>query len=282
MLQQLDHALALWRGPAYAEFATARWAAREAARLEELRARAVEQRAQALLSLGRAAEPLPDLEAQVLDHPLREESWRLLALALYQAGRQGDSLAALRRVRRVLMKDLGVEPGAELRRLEADVLAQAPRLEPAAARPAARLTPSVALPAAPPFVGRADELARLEATAEVTAAGRLALALVTGEPGVGKTKLVEQVSEGLAQRGWTCVRGRCPESGGAPAAWPWTELLSELADAGHEPPPKRPGCWPRCWRTRPSTPPTTRRAAVSGCVTRSSTTSPPRPVRPRC
>ncbi|MFE3521366.1 BTAD domain-containing putative transcriptional regulator [Streptomyces sp. NPDC059161] len=238
VLQQLDHALALWRGPAYAEFATARWAAREAARLEELRARAVEQRAQALLTLGRAAEPLPDLEAQVLDHPLREESWRLLALALYQAGRQGDSLAALRRVRRVLMNDLGVEPGAELRRLEADVLAQAPRLEPAAARPAARLTPSVALPAAPPFVGRADELARLEATAEVTAAGRLTLALVTGEPGVGKTKLVEQVSEGLARRGWTCVRGRCPESGGAPAAWPWTELLSELADAGHEPPPE--------------------------------------------
>ncbi|WP_438295846.1 BTAD domain-containing putative transcriptional regulator [Streptomyces sp. HUAS TT7] len=245
VLRQLDHALAMWRGSAYAEFATARWAAREAARLEGFRARAVEQRAQALITLGRAAEPLPDLEAQVLDHPLREESWRLLALALYQAGRQGDALAALRRVRRVLMNDLGVEPGAELRRLEADVLAQAPRLEPAAiARPTARLAPSVTppaaqptLPAAPPFVGRANELARLEEAAAVAAAGRLTLALVTGEPGVGKTKLVEQVSAGLARRGWTCVRGRCPESGGAPAAWPWTELLSELADAGHEPSP---------------------------------------------
>lgn len=239
VLHQLDRALTLWRGPAYAEFAAARWAAREAARLEEFRARAVEQRAQALLTLGRAAEPLPDLEAQVLDHPLREESWRLLALALYQAGRQGDSLAALRRVRRVLMDDLGVEPGVELRRLEADVLAQAPRLEPATVpRPAVRLAPSVALCAAPPFVGRAQELARLEGAAAVAAAGRLTLALVTGEPGVGKTRLVEQVGAQLARRGWTWVHGRCPESGGAPAAWPWTELLSALADAGHEPSPE--------------------------------------------
>ncbi|GGT85341.1 BTAD domain-containing putative transcriptional regulator [Streptomyces violascens] len=247
VLRQLDRALALWRGPAYAEFAAARWAAREAARLEEFRARAVEQRSQALITLGRAAEPLPDLEAQVLEHPLREESWRLLALALYQAGRQGDALAALRRVRRVLMNDLGVEPGAELRRLEADVLSQAPRLEPAVSarpslRPASSVTPpgvrpASAAPAAPPFVGRAGEMARLEETAAVAAAGRLTLALVTGEPGVGKTRLVEQFGAVLARRGWTCVRGRCPESGGAPAAWPWTELLSELADAGHEPHP---------------------------------------------
>ncbi|MFI6055248.1 BTAD domain-containing putative transcriptional regulator [Streptomyces violascens] len=236
VLQRLDRALALWRGPAYAEFATTRWAAREAVRLEEFRARAVEQRAQALIALGRAAEPLPDLEAQVIEHPLREESWRLLALALYQAGRQGDALAALRRVRRVLMNDLGVEPGAELRRLEADVLAQAPRLEPAVvARPALR--PALSAPAAPPFVGRAHEMARLEETAALAGAGQLALALVTGEPGVGKTRLVEQFGAVLAGRGWTCVRGRCPESGGAPAAWPWTELLSGLAGAGHEPHP---------------------------------------------
>ncbi|WP_040023224.1 BTAD domain-containing putative transcriptional regulator, partial [Streptomyces sp. 150FB] len=89
-LSCLDTALALWRGPAYAEFAAEGWARGESARLDGLRLLAVERRAEALLGLGRAAEAVPDLEAHASGHPLREDAWKLLALALYRSGRQGE------------------------------------------------------------------------------------------------------------------------------------------------------------------------------------------------
>ncbi|MCF6475652.1 AfsR/SARP family transcriptional regulator, partial [Nonomuraea sp. MG754425] len=105
----LDDALGLWRGPAYAEFADLGWARGEAARLDELRLLAVERRAEAALASGGAAESVPDLEAHLAGHPLREDGWRLLALALYRTGRQGDALAQLRRARQVLRAELGVD-----------------------------------------------------------------------------------------------------------------------------------------------------------------------------
>ncbi|MDA2812204.1 BTAD domain-containing putative transcriptional regulator [Nocardiopsis sp. RSe5-2] len=139
-LELLDGALWLWRGPAYADFADEHWAQAERARLNELRLQAVERRADSLLALGEAADAVPDLDAQAADHPWREERWRLLALALYRSGRQGDALAVLRRARSALADALGVDPGPRLRRLEADVLAQDPALDrPEAARSAAEV-----------------------------------------------------------------------------------------------------------------------------------------------
>ncbi|MFH8610655.1 BTAD domain-containing putative transcriptional regulator [Streptomyces sp. NPDC018029] len=123
-LHRLDEALALWRGPAYAEFAEEEWARTERSRLAELRALAVERRAEAALGLGRAAEAVPDLDAHVARHPWREDAWQLLILALYRTGRQGDALATLRRARATLAEELGLDPGPGLRRLEADILAQ--------------------------------------------------------------------------------------------------------------------------------------------------------------
>ncbi|MFQ6142522.1 BTAD domain-containing putative transcriptional regulator [Streptomyces seoulensis] len=128
-LDRLEQALAWWRGPAYAEFADEDWTRAERARLAALRLNAEEQRAATRLRLGRAAEAVPDLEAHVTAQPGREEAWRLLALALYRTGRQGDALAVLRRARATLVEQLGVDPGTALRRLEADVLAQSPGLE---------------------------------------------------------------------------------------------------------------------------------------------------------
>ncbi|MGW4323027.1 BTAD domain-containing putative transcriptional regulator [Streptomyces sp. NPDC004684] len=128
-LHRLEQALTWWRGPAYAEFADEDWSRSERARLAELRLSAEERRAGARLALGRAAEAVPDLEAHVTGHPWREEAWRLLALALYRTGRQGDALAVLRRARTTLAEQLGVDPGPALRRLEADVLAQSPDLD---------------------------------------------------------------------------------------------------------------------------------------------------------
>ncbi|GAB3585534.1 hypothetical protein GCM10027445_63150 [Amycolatopsis endophytica] len=208
-LSLVDSALALWRGPAYAEFSDERWARTEIARLDELRLLAGERRAEALLDLGRAAEAVPDLEAHTDAHPLREDAWRLLALALYRAGRQGDALAALRRARQVLNGELGVDPGPELRKLESAILAQAPEL--------------TAVPRVSGLVGRDAELARL---ADVTARPRLVL--ISGEAGSGKTALAEAFTATLEARGWTTAWGVSPEHEGVPAGWPWTRILDKL------------------------------------------------------
>ncbi|MEJ5867165.1 AfsR/SARP family transcriptional regulator [Pseudokineococcus sp. 5B2Z-1] len=120
--ERLAAALATWRGPALADVAGRPWAAGEAARLEEVRRGAVEQLAAARVDAGAPGTAVPDLEAHVRAHPHREEGWRLLALALYRDGRQGDALAALRRARSVLADDLGVDPSPALARLERDVL----------------------------------------------------------------------------------------------------------------------------------------------------------------
>ncbi|MFG2578473.1 BTAD domain-containing putative transcriptional regulator [Streptomyces malaysiensis] len=133
-LPRLEEALSRWRGPAYAEFADEGWSRGERSRLAELRLHAVERQAEARLALGRAAEAVPDLEAHLAEHPWREGTWRALALALYRTGRQGDALAVLRRARTLLVEQLGLDPGPDLRRLESDILAQAPHLAPGTAR----------------------------------------------------------------------------------------------------------------------------------------------------
>jgi DNA-binding SARP family transcriptional activator len=225
-LSQLDVALALWRGPAFAEFGEHAWARGEVATLDELRLLAMERRSEALLALGRAAETVPGLEAQVKEHPWREDGWRLLALALYLAGRQGDALGALRRARQVLATDLGLDPGPGLRRLESDILAQS--------------TPVPAPPANParPLIGRDHEAAQLEDAAAATITdGRLGLVLISGDAGAGKTALAESFDTRLKEQGWTTAWGSSPEHEGAPAAWPWSRILDTLAAAGHKPPP---------------------------------------------
>jgi DNA-binding SARP family transcriptional activator len=241
---RLSDALAAWRGPAFQEFSGLPWADLEASRLEELRLAATEKRADAALRLGRAAQIVADLDQLAAEHPLREESWRLLALALYQSGRQGDALAALRRARARLAEELGVDPGPLLRELESDILAQAPHLAvPAAAPPTGPAGAGVparedrALPAAAPYVGRDAELALALDAAAGAAAGRPQIMLVTGEAGAGKTALSEWVSQRLDAQGWTVTAGRCPEHDGAPAGWPWAEALRRLASAA---PPAEP------------------------------------------
>lgn len=218
----LDEALELWRGPAYAEFAEHPWARAQADRLEELRLLALHRRAEALLGSGRAADAVPELESLVAGHPLREDTWRLLGLALYQAGRQGDALAALRRARSTLLTELGVDPGPELRALEADILDQVPALSPAPPGPT---------PPAPPreaFVGRGDELAALEAAARTAAADASRLVLLSGAAGAGKTALARRLADQLAASGWRVAWGTSPESAGAPVAWPWAQMRDQL------------------------------------------------------
>ncbi|MFI9844539.1 BTAD domain-containing putative transcriptional regulator [Nonomuraea sp. NPDC051941] len=136
VLPRVEEALGWWRGPAYADFSDEPWARAERSRLTELQLHAVERQAEARLDLGLAGEAVPDLDAHVAEHPWREEGWRLLALALYRTGRQGDSLAVLRRARELLVEHLGVDPGPGLTRLEADILHHAPHLAPGRQGPA--------------------------------------------------------------------------------------------------------------------------------------------------
>jgi DNA-binding SARP family transcriptional activator len=95
-LTRYESALALWRGAPFGDLAYAEFAQAEIRRLEELRVRAAEGRARALVELGRHDEALPELQRLAAAEPLREELARALALALYRCGRQVDALAALR------------------------------------------------------------------------------------------------------------------------------------------------------------------------------------------
>ncbi|MBU2666238.1 AAA family ATPase [Actinoplanes bogorensis] len=128
-VELLTEALSCWKGDAYAEVAGESWAVPEVARLNSLRLLAVESRAEAQLALGQAALVVAALERHLHDNPGREEAVRLLALALYRSGRQGDALATLRRTRSHLADELGVDPGPALRTLEADILAQSVTLD---------------------------------------------------------------------------------------------------------------------------------------------------------
>ena len=132
----LREALALWRGPALAEFAFDAFALPEARRLEELRISTQEEAIDAELEHGANAELVPELESLVAQHPLRERLRGQLMLALYGAGRQADSLNAYQDARRTLVEELGVDPSPQLQQLHASVLRQEVVL-PATAAPAA-------------------------------------------------------------------------------------------------------------------------------------------------
>ena len=125
----LAEALALWRGTAYAEVADEPWARAEAGRLAELRLSATEDRIEAELALGHQSALVPELEVLVAGEPTRERLAGQLMLALYRSGRQAGALAAYRAARSSLVGELGLEPGPELQRLEAAVLAHDPALD---------------------------------------------------------------------------------------------------------------------------------------------------------
>jgi DNA-binding SARP family transcriptional activator/pimeloyl-ACP methyl ester carboxylesterase/class 3 adenylate cyclase len=136
--QCLDQALGLWRGSALADFDTVPSARAEAARLEEQRLAALESRAEALLACGRNRDLIAELETLTAAHPLRERFWYQEMLALYRAGRQADALRAYRELRDILVAELAIEPGPELRELHARILRQDPALDgPAPGRAAA-------------------------------------------------------------------------------------------------------------------------------------------------
>ncbi|MGI5208399.1 BTAD domain-containing putative transcriptional regulator [Spirillospora sp. CA-108201] len=232
---RLDEALALWRGPAFAEVADEPWAAAETARLNELRQVARELRVAAGLRLGDPAAVVPEAEGLTRDEPLREEGWRMHALALWSSGRQADALAALRRARAVFADELGLDPGPDLVALEEAILTQRTEV----LRSAVPADTSRSRASAPPppgdgpgattFVGREDEIAALLTAAGEATTDGARVVLVTGEAGLGKSTLLEHFGTRLGRDGWLVAAGRCPEVDGAPPAWAWVEALRKAA-----------------------------------------------------
>jgi DNA-binding SARP family transcriptional activator len=249
---RLEDALALWRGPALLEFAHLDFAWGFAAKLEERKLVATEDRIDADLRLGRHAAVVGELGELVASHPLREQLRHHMALALYRSGRQAEALRILDDARRTLRNQLGIDPGRPLVELETAILNQDPALDLArpaggyptgevpvvpAATPEAAPAPvpdaAVVIAAAPPLapgarlVGREAEVRQvLAALDESLAAPRIVL--VEGEPGIGKTRLLEELGSEATARGMTVLWGRAFEGGAAPAFWPWLPPLRAL------------------------------------------------------
>ena len=189
----LEDALGLWRGEALADAGTDERTEGERTRLEELRLRALEERVDADLTLGRHAELVPQLQALTAEHPLREHLHGQLMIALYRCGRQADALEAHRATRRRLVEELGVEPGPELRQLERMILTHDPALAPAAhlASFGTNLPASVNA-----LIGREREIAEVR---EALLRPGVRMLTLVGPGGVGKTRLALEAATGIAE-----------------------------------------------------------------------------------
>lgn len=235
--EHLAEALALWRGPALVEFAFEHFAQPEAARLEEARTVVHEDLLGAELALGNHATVVGDISLAVGEHPLREGLWSLLMLALYRSGRQGEALRAFAEARQTLAEELGIDPSPALRSLEAAILAQSPELDlfgeefritahpksrPASAPPVESGPHPVAL------VGREDQLRVLMNAMSRAQLGCGGVVLISGEAGIGKSRLAEEVAAEAERNDCPVAWGRSYEREGAPPYWPWMQVAEDL------------------------------------------------------
>lgn len=217
-------ALALWRGAALADLADVDALAAVAAELEETHRSVEEDRMEALLAVGGAPDLIGELDAFTRSHPLRERGWELRMRALYVAGRQAEALAVYRQVRELLVDQHGLEPGPGLARLQQEILRRgmAPTpYPPAPTRPDATSDST-------PYVGREAERTELRRRLDAASSGWGALVLIGGEPGVGKTRLAQELMFDADARGMQVFVGHSYEMSGAA---PWVAVVEILEAA---------------------------------------------------
>ncbi|MFT4086026.1 MAG: BTAD domain-containing putative transcriptional regulator [Gordonia sp. (in: high G+C Gram-positive bacteria)] len=242
----LEAASSLWRGEPYVEVPEAPQIAVQRSRLQDLRVTASQLKAEILLAQGNEQEAVTVLDALIAEHPLRENLWALRATALVRTGRQAEALAGLRELRDVLDAELGLEPGPAVVELNRRILNQDPELtaprrvveRSGTPAPSESEAPAVAGAGAAgrpgllwPTVERTAELAVLGGAWERAAGGATEFVVITGDPGIGKSRLAVEAAQ-LASGG-TVVIARCSQDDGAPALWPWRQILDRV---GCEPP----------------------------------------------
>jgi DNA-binding SARP family transcriptional activator len=201
-VERLHGALALWRGKVVEDVALDGPVLSTIAALDERRIAVHEAWIETRLALGYHAGVLAELRALVAENPLRERLSALLMLALYRAGRQAEALTVFATTRRLLVDELGIEPGAELQRVHADILnSRDPDPAATGTRPADHVVPRELPPAVRHLAGRTAELAALTALAEDSSgAGTVAIAAIDGMAGVGKTSLAVYWAHRAADR----------------------------------------------------------------------------------
>jgi DNA-binding SARP family transcriptional activator len=239
---RLRAALSLWRGtgPPLAEVAFEDFAQDEIRRLEELRLVALEARIAADLELGRHQQLVGELEGLLRRNPLRERVAAQLMLALYRSGRQAESLEVYQRIRVQLAEQLGLEPGPALKSLQAEILQQASSVggdagHPTRAPGAKTLARQVPLPSRlkpygpSVFVDRHAEMEALRQAVANSAPGGPSAAFITGELGIGKTRLVGEVASAAHAKGTLVLAGRCDEGLDLPYQ-PFVDALEHLVE----------------------------------------------------
>ena len=221
-----------FRGPLLADLADEPWVQPEAARAEELRSSCREVLATARLDQGHSREALALAQRLVEDEPFRERAWELLVLALHRSGRSVDALERYRTYARRLDDELGLEPGRGLQELHTAVLRQDPALEawPGPGVPAPRTAGPTAEPPGSNLVGRAPELAAVDRHLAAGPTAGVRWVVLTGPPGIGKTRLAEEVAALAAATGAREVWARCHDEEGVPAWWPLRQVVRALGE----------------------------------------------------
>ncbi|MFC0540410.1 AfsR/SARP family transcriptional regulator [Kutzneria chonburiensis] len=191
---RLDQALLLWTGPALADTASSEVRERLCGGLEQTRLTAMEDRFDGILRLGGHQQVLGELTSVADAHPTRERLIGQLMLALHRSGQTSRALDAAQRTRALLAEELGIDPGAELRRLELAILRDDRALDPVAPR---RADPGTPVPAQRTrLVGRDHDVAEI---VDRLTTGDARLLTLTGPGGVGKTRLATEAARQCAQ-----------------------------------------------------------------------------------
>lgn len=232
-LEHYADALDLWTGPAGDGLAQGPAAVSVFAGLNDEFFNACTAAAELGAALGRPERLLVPLHLAAAMAPLHEPVQAALITLLGAAGRQVEALSVFREVRARLAEDLGLDPGQALEDAHQRVLSHT--VTPPAAQPGATRVGSLSAPPPPPdvrggdcLVGRSEELGLLRQTVDVTFADGAGLAILEGEPGVGKTRLLQEMIADAGHREVLVVWGSCYEGDGTPSMWPWVQVVGSL------------------------------------------------------